>query len=31
MKTPAGYDAVIGSKNPLDELEYEVADSPEGP
>jgi len=31
VKTPAGYDAVIGSKNPLEELEYEVADSPEGP
>jgi plastocyanin len=31
VKTPAGYDAVIGAKNPLKELEYEVADGPEGP
>jgi len=31
VKTPAGYDAVIGSKNPLEELAYELIDSKEGP
>jgi hypothetical protein len=31
VKTPAGYDAVIGTKNSLEELEYETVDSPEGP
>jgi plastocyanin len=31
VKTPAGDDAVIGAKNPLKELAYEVVDSPEGP
>ncbi len=30
VKTPAGYDAVIGTKNPLEELEYEMIDTPEG-
>jgi FtsP/CotA-like multicopper oxidase with cupredoxin domain len=29
-RTPAGYDAVIGSKNPLEELEYEIVDTKEG-
>ena len=31
VKTPAGYNAVIGSKNPLEELDYETVQSPEGP
>ena len=31
VKTPAGYDAVIGSKNPLEELEYKVVDTEAGP
>ena len=31
VSTPAGYDAVIGSKNPLEELNYEMIDTPEGP
>jgi len=31
VKTPAGYDAVIGTKNSLEELEYEIADTPDGP
>jgi FtsP/CotA-like multicopper oxidase with cupredoxin domain len=31
VKTPAGYDAVIGSKNPLEELEYDLVDTEEGP
>ncbi len=31
VKTPAGYDAVIGTKNPLEELEYEMVDTAEGP
>ena len=30
-KTPAGYDAVIGTKNPLEELEYRMVDTPDGP
>jgi FtsP/CotA-like multicopper oxidase with cupredoxin domain len=30
-KTPAGYDAVIGTKNSLEELKYEMVDSPDGP
>ena len=29
--TPAGYDAVIGSKNPLEELKYEIVDTADGP
>jgi plastocyanin len=31
VKTPAGYDAVIGTKNPLEELEYKMVDTPDGP
>jgi len=31
VKTPAGYDAVIGTKNSLEELEYETVDTKEGP
>ena len=31
VKSPAGYDAVIGSKNPLEELAYETVDTPAGP
>jgi FtsP/CotA-like multicopper oxidase with cupredoxin domain len=31
IKSPAGYDAVIGSKNPLQELAYEMLDTPAGP
>jgi len=31
VKTPAGNDAVIGTKNSLEELEYETVDTPEGP
>jgi len=31
VKTPAGYDAVIGSKNPLEELQYKIADTKDGP
>ncbi|MBW1903087.1 MAG: multicopper oxidase domain-containing protein, partial [Deltaproteobacteria bacterium] len=31
VMTPAGYDAVIGSKNPLEELEYKMVDTPDGP
>jgi plastocyanin len=30
-KTPAGYDAVIGSKNPLSELDYKVVETEAGP
>ncbi len=30
-KTPAGYDAVIGTKNPLEELKYEMVDTAAGP
>ena len=30
-KTPAGYDAVIGTKNSLEELEYKMVDTPDGP
>ncbi len=30
-KTPAGYDAVIGTKNSLEELEYEMVDTKDGP
>ena len=30
-KTPAGYDAVIGSKNPLEELDYKMVDTKDGP
>jgi plastocyanin len=31
VKTPAGYDAVIGSKNPLKELKYKTVDTKDGP
>jgi FtsP/CotA-like multicopper oxidase with cupredoxin domain len=31
IKTPAGYDAVIGSKNPLEELEYREVETKAGP
>ena len=31
VKSPAGYDAVIGSKNPLEELAYEMVATPDGP
>lgn len=31
IKTPAGYDAVIGSQNPLKELEYKVIETDDGP
>jgi len=31
VKTPAGYDAVIGSENPLDELAYKMVDTEAGP
>ncbi len=31
VSTPAGYDAVIGRKNPLEELEYKMVDTPDGP
>jgi len=31
VKTPAGYDAVIGAKNPLKEAKYRMVDSPDGP
>jgi len=30
-RTPAGHDAVIGTKNPLEELKYETVDMKEGP
>ena len=30
VKTPAGYDAVIGTKNPLEELDYKLVDTPAG-
>jgi FtsP/CotA-like multicopper oxidase with cupredoxin domain len=30
-KTPAGYDAVIGTKNSLKELEYDMVDTKDGP
>jgi plastocyanin len=31
VKTPAGYDAVIGAKNPLKEAKYKLVETPDGP
>ena len=31
VKTPAGYDAVIGAKNPLKEAKYRLVDTKDGP
>jgi FtsP/CotA-like multicopper oxidase with cupredoxin domain len=31
VKTPAGYDAVIGTKNSLEELEYKIVETKDGP